>query len=114
LGGAFLSLVVALRSVVPNTVALVQETSIAILATAIVAMSLRSSGDAEINIATAIAIMGVSSLAVGTPVTRRPLHSPGRAAFPHPVLRLHSLSCKAESLGQHPSRQPRTNPGLLE
>jgi hypothetical protein len=31
-------------------------------------------------------------LAVGTPVTRRPPHGPGRAVFPHPVLRLYSLS----------------------
>ncbi len=30
-------------------------------------------------------------LAVGTPVTQRPPHSPGRAVFPHPVLRLDSL-----------------------
>jgi hypothetical protein len=29
--------------------------------------------------------------AVGTPVTRRPPHRPGRAVFPHPVPRLHSL-----------------------
>src|SRR6266478_1496946 len=28
---------------------------------------------------------------VGTPVTRRPPYSPGRAVFPHPVPRLHSL-----------------------
>jgi len=28
--------------------------------------------------------------AVGTPVTRRPPHRPGRAVFPHPVPRLHS------------------------
>jgi hypothetical protein len=32
---------------------------------------------------------------VGTPVTRRPLHRPGRAVFPHPVPRLYSLSRKA-------------------
>ncbi len=30
------------------------------------------------------------NLAVGTPVTRRPRHGPGRAVFPHPVLRLYS------------------------
>jgi len=34
-------------------------------------------------------------LAVGTPVTQRPPHSPGRAVFPHPVPRLYSLSRKA-------------------
>jgi len=33
--------------------------------------------------------------AVGTPVTRRPPHSPGRAVFPHPVPRLDSLPRKA-------------------
>ena len=33
----------------------------------------------------------VGSATVGTPVTRRPPCSPGRAVFPHPVPRLHSL-----------------------
>jgi hypothetical protein len=33
-----------------------------------------------------------SFLALGTPVTWCPPHSPGRAVFPHPVLRLYSLS----------------------
>ena len=33
---------------------------------------------------------------VGTPVTRRPPCSPGRAVFPHPVPRLHSHPCRAE------------------
>jgi|GEM_PF-3129714 len=33
-----------------------------------------------------------NSLAVGTPVTQRPRHGPGRAVFPHPVLRLYSLA----------------------
>jgi hypothetical protein len=28
---------------------------------------------------------------LGTPITRSPHHSPGRAVFPHPVPRLHSL-----------------------
>ena len=46
LGGAILALVVALRSVLPNSVALVQETTIAILAAA-------------------IAIIGTSALATG-------------------------------------------------
>src|SRR5690348_16768233 len=36
------------------------------------------------------------------PVTRRPPYSPGRAVFPHPVLRLYSLPrCKAEPSGKH-------------
>src|SRR5262245_16569933 len=39
---------------------------------------------------------------VGTPVTRRPPCRPGRAVFPHPVLRLYSLPrCKAQPSGQH-------------
>jgi len=42
------------------------------------------------------------ALAVGTPVTRRPPHRPGRAVFPHPVPRLYSLSRKATALGKHP------------
>jgi hypothetical protein len=41
-------------------------------------------------------------LAVGTPVTQRPPHRPGRAVFPHPVPRLYSLSRKAYALGKHP------------
>ena len=39
---------------------------------------------------------------VGMPVTRHPPYSPGRAVFPHPVLRLYSLPrCKAEPSGKH-------------
>ncbi len=45
LGGALLALTVALLSVVPNSVALVQETTIAILAAAIVAMVMQSGAD---------------------------------------------------------------------
>jgi hypothetical protein len=36
-------------------------------------------------------------LAVGTPVTRRPRHGPGRAVFPHPVLRLYSRARRTDS-----------------
>ena len=39
-----------------------------------------------------------TALAVGTPVTQRPPHRPGRAVFPHPVPRLYSLSRKASAL----------------
>nr|VFK11718.1 MAG: hypothetical protein BECKLPF1236A_GA0070988_1006015 [Candidatus Kentron sp. LPFa]VFK27934.1 MAG: hypothetical protein BECKLPF1236C_GA0070990_100554 [Candidatus Kentron sp. LPFa] len=35
-------------------------------------------------------------LAVGTPVTERPPHKPGRAVFPHPVPRSYSLSRKCD------------------
>ena len=39
---------------------------------------------------------------VGMPVTRHPPSSPGRAVFPHPVLRLYSLPrCKAKPSGNH-------------
>jgi hypothetical protein len=37
-------------------------------------------------------------LVVGTPVTRRPPHRPGRAVFPHPVLRLDSLPRESSQL----------------
>ena len=37
-------------------------------------------------------------LTVGTPVTQRPPHRPGRAVFSHPVPRLYSLSRKAFAL----------------
>jgi len=40
--------------------------------------------------------------AVGTPVARRPPHSPGREVFPHPVPRLYSLSRKTSALSEHP------------
>ncbi len=65
LGGALISLIVAIRSVLPNSVALVQETTIAILAAAIVSMSMESTGDAETKVATAIVIIGASSLTTG-------------------------------------------------
>jgi len=43
-------------------------------------------------------------LAVGVPVARHPPHSPGRAVFPHPVLRLYSLPrCKTTLSCKHPS-----------
>src|SRR6266581_9752373 len=39
---------------------------------------------------------------VGMPVPRHSPYSPGRAVFPHPVLRLYSLPrCKAEPSGKH-------------
>ena len=43
-----------------------------------------------------------STSTVGMPVTRHPPYSPGRAVFPHPVLRLYSLPrCKAEPSSKH-------------
>lgn len=38
----------------------------------------------------------ISTSDVGKPVTRLPRHRPGRAVFPHPVPRLHSLSRRTE------------------
>jgi SulP family sulfate permease len=65
LGGVVLALVVALRSTQRNSVALVQETSIAILAAATAAMAAQLDAPTEVKVATAIAILGVSSLATG-------------------------------------------------
>jgi hypothetical protein len=42
--------------------------------------------------------MFLGHLAVGTPVTGRPPHRPGRAVFPHPVPRLYSLSREPSQL----------------
>ncbi|MEW9835809.1 cyclic nucleotide-binding domain-containing protein [Mesorhizobium marinum] len=64
-GGAVLALVVALRSTLPNSVALVQETPVAILAAAIVTATATLEGPTEARVATAVAILGVSSLATG-------------------------------------------------
>ena len=49
-----------------------------------------------------IFIVILQPLAVGTPVTQRPPHRPGRAVFPHPVPRLCSLSRKASALCEYP------------
>lgn len=65
LGGALISLIVALRSALPNSVALVQETTIAIVAAAIFSMTARSSAGIETQIATAIAMVGAASITTG-------------------------------------------------
>ena len=65
LGGALLALVVAIRSVQPNSVALVQESTIAVVAAAIASMAIQSTGDAEAKVATAIVILGASSIVTG-------------------------------------------------
>ena len=65
LGGALLALVVAIRSVQPNSVALVQESTIAVVAAAIASMAVQSIGDAEAKVATAIVILGASSIVTG-------------------------------------------------
>jgi len=64
-GGALISIIVALRSTLPSSVALVQETTIAVLSAAIVGMSIQSVGNTETRIATAIVIVGTSSIITG-------------------------------------------------
>lgn len=65
LGGALMALFVALRSVQPNSIALVQESTIAVVAAAIAAMAVQSVGDPQAKIATAIVIIGASSIVTG-------------------------------------------------
>lgn len=65
LGAAVLAFYVALRSTQPNSVALVQETAVAILAGAMAEMALRLEAPAEAKVATGLAILGVSSLVTG-------------------------------------------------
>ncbi|MFT5654981.1 MAG: SulP family sulfate permease [Arenicella sp.] len=65
LGGALISVIVALFSKLPNSVALVQETTIAVLSAAIIGISIQSIGNAETKIATAIVIIGASSIVTG-------------------------------------------------
>ncbi|MBL8578493.1 MAG: SLC26A/SulP transporter family protein [Mesorhizobium sp.] len=87
-GGAILALVVALRSALPNSIALVQESSIAILAAAIITATATLTGPADVRVATAVAVLGVSSLATGTMfwITGR-LRLGGLARFmPYPVV----------------------------
>jgi hypothetical protein len=49
----------------------------------------------------------LEGLAVGTPVTRRPLHSPGGAVYSHPVPQSYLLSRKAGSTIKHSPGIPR-------
>ncbi|MBP2298635.1 SulP family inorganic anion transporter [Azospirillum picis] len=66
LSAAILALLVALRSTQPNSVALVQETGVAILAATVAAMA-TDLGDAPdaVKVATALAILGGSTLVTG-------------------------------------------------
>lgn len=87
-GGAALALMVALRSTLPNSVALVQESTVAILAAAVATATSAMDGPAEAKIATAVAILGVSSLTTGALfwITGR-LKLGGLARFmPYPVV----------------------------
>jgi SulP family sulfate permease len=65
LGSAVLACVVAVRSTLPNSIALIQETSIAILAGAIAVMAVRMTGPVEAKVATALATLGVATLTTG-------------------------------------------------
>lgn len=87
-GGAILALVIALRSTLRNSVGLVQESSVAILAAAIIGATATLTGPPEVQIATAIAVLGMSSIATGVLfwVTGR-LKLGGLARFmPYPVV----------------------------
>jgi len=87
-GGAALALVVSLRSTLPNSVALVQESTVAIVAAAVATATAAVAGPIEARIATAVAILGVSSLATGALfwITGR-LKLGGLARFmPYPVV----------------------------
>lgn len=66
LSAAILALLVALRSTQPNSVALVQETGVAILASTVATMAAGlESAPEEVRIATAFAILGGSTLVTG-------------------------------------------------
>lgn len=87
-GGALVSIIVALRSVLPNSIALVQETSIAILSAAIIGMTIQSIGNVETQIATAIVIIGASSIVTGALFWMAGRLNLGTAArfLPYPVV----------------------------
>jgi SulP family sulfate permease len=65
LSGVVLALVIALRSKNPNTIAMVQETSIAILAAAIIGVTGAMTAPTENRIATVFAILGTSTVLSG-------------------------------------------------
>ncbi|MCG5241724.1 SulP family inorganic anion transporter [Azospirillum doebereinerae] len=66
LSAAILALLVGLRSTQPNTVALVQETSVAVLASTVAAMAADTPDAPDaVRVATALAILGTSTLVTG-------------------------------------------------
>lgn len=65
IGCVLISLIIGLFSPVKNSLAHVQETSIAILSTALLSMTMNSTANPEGNVATALAIIGGSSLVTG-------------------------------------------------
>ena len=86
--GIILALAVGLRSRQRNAVAAVQETSIALLASAVAVAAGRISGPEDVKVATALAILGTSTVVTGALcfVTGR-LSIGGLARFlPYPVI----------------------------
>lgn len=65
IGGAILALVIALRSTLPNSIASAQESSVAILAAAIIGATEFTDGPIEVQIATALGVLGVSTMTTG-------------------------------------------------
>jgi sulfate permease, SulP family len=65
LGGTVLALIVAWRSTQPNSIAIVQKSTIAILATAMATMAVQLDAPIDVKVATALAILGASSIATG-------------------------------------------------
>lgn len=65
LSGVVLALYIGLRSTQPNAVALVQETSVAILASTAAIVAVRMSGPVEAKVATVFAILGISTIVTG-------------------------------------------------
>ena len=65
LGGTVLALIVAWRSNQQNSIAIVQKSTIAILATAMTTMAVQLDAPIEVKVATALAILGASSIATG-------------------------------------------------
>jgi sulfate permease, SulP family len=65
LAGVVLALGVAWRSTLPNSVAIVQKSTIAILAAATATMAVQLDAPNEVKVATALAMLGIASLATG-------------------------------------------------
>ena len=65
LGGALIAFIAAVRSAIPNSIALVQEATIAILATVILTTIIQIEGDKDVKVATAIAMIGTSAIVTG-------------------------------------------------
>ncbi|MFK7791383.1 MAG: SulP family inorganic anion transporter [Devosiaceae bacterium] len=65
LGSALITAFVAARSTLPSSIAHAQETTVAVVATAVMAAAMQGTGGQGLNIATALAIIGASSLVTG-------------------------------------------------